>query len=331
MRFHYEAGESFADRKVRIIGPKGTQELKTDSNGVYEIYDLPAGRYFVEPEVPKGWKIAADWLRYSPSVDRNAKELSLPRIPIVLEANKHAGLDIMFEIDNAVRGHIYDPLGQPMKDVCLKLTPADGTKGAYLADCTEKDGSFNIDEIPPGAYVIMVNDDGKMTSSEPFGTLYYPKTSKREEATVFNLVLGDMIENLEIYPPIELKTITVEGVFLFSDGKPVAGESVSFESARQKSAENNDDDDDPNEARVDTDEKGRFSIKVVQGANGYLFGWMYSYVGEFENCPKLDRLIKRAGTDVPEIKTQMVPLRATTNVYGVELKFPFPYCKKAEK
>jgi hypothetical protein len=82
---------------------------------------------------------------------------------------------------------------------------------------------------------------------------------------------------------------------------------------------------------ISTECAGRFSIKIVQGANGVLYGWMYSYVGEFENCPKLDRLIKKSGADDPKIRTQALPLRAATNVYGVELKFPFPYCKKAEK
>jgi hypothetical protein len=327
--FVYDAGESRAGRKIRIIGSKHTQELKTDDNGVYEIYDLPAGRYFVEPEIPKGWKVGDFALGYPSSLDRNTKGGSVQRIPIILEANKHAGLDIMFEIDNVVRGHIYDPLGQPMKDVCLDLVPADGTKGAYLADCTETDGAFEIDEIPPGGYVIVVNDDGKMTSTEPFGTFYYPKVLKREEAAVFNIGLGDIVENLEIYPPIELKTITVEGVFLYSDGKPVADESVSFKAARKESRGNDEDKDDRNDASTNTDLKGRFSIKIVHGANGFLLGSMYSYVGEFENCPKLDRLIKQAGSGNPEIKTAPIEIQATTNLYGVGLKFPFPSCKKA--
>ena len=328
--FKYETGESVAGRKIRITGNKQTHELKTDSNGVYEIYDLPAGRYFVEPETPKGWKVASFWIGYSPSLDRTSKEGSLQRIPIVLEANKHAALDIMFEIDNVVRGRIIDPLGQPMNGVCLDLVPADGSKGEYLADCTEKEGVFEIDEIPPGAYVIVVNDDGEKTSTEPFGTFYYPKVLKREEATVLNIAVGDVIEGLEIYPPIELKTVTVEGVLLYSDGKPVANESVEFKAARKESAKKDEDDDDPNDAGVTTDSKGRFSIKIVQGTQGTLFGGMYSYVGEFENCPKLDRLIKQAGESVQEIKTPPVEIRATTNVYDVELKFPFPYCKKAK-
>ena len=58
-----------------------------------------------------------------------------------------------------------------------------------------------------------MNDDGEMTSDEPFGTFYYAKAPKREEATVFNIGLGDIVENLEIFPPVELKTIAVVGVF----------------------------------------------------------------------------------------------------------------------
>ena len=326
--FRYTTGESLAGRKIRIIGTKRTHEIKTDDNGVFEIYDLPAGRYFVEPEIPKGWKIAQFWFENS-SVDPNAKEGSLQKIPIILEANKHAGLDIMLDIDNVIRGHIYDPLGQPMKDVCVHAVPADGTKGPYLGDCTEEDGAFTVDEIPPGAYVIVVNEDGEMTSTEPFGKFYYPKALKREEATVFNINLGDIIENVEIYPPIELKTITVEGVLLFSDGKPVADEWVSFKAVRKKSAGNNDEDEeDSNDAGASTDSKGRFSIKIVHGANGSLFGEMNSYVGRFENCPKHDRLIKQG--ENRELKTPALEIRATTNLYGVELKFPFPSCKKVK-
>jgi len=82
LQFRHDAGESVSGRKVRIVGAKRTYELKTDDNGVYEIYDLPPGRYFVEPEVPKGWKVSKYYLDYSPSIDRNAKEGSLTNIPI---------------------------------------------------------------------------------------------------------------------------------------------------------------------------------------------------------------------------------------------------------
>ncbi|MBV9927136.1 MAG: hypothetical protein JOZ96_19110 [Acidobacteria bacterium] len=43
--------------KVRIKGEKKTYEATTDANGVYELYDLPAGTYIIEPELPPGLKV----------------------------------------------------------------------------------------------------------------------------------------------------------------------------------------------------------------------------------------------------------------------------------
>ena len=98
LSFNNAAGESVAGRKIRLMGTEGTYETKTDENGVYEIYDLPAGRYLVEPEVTKGWKVRF-WMNYSPSLDGIAVVGWLPKIPIILEAKKHVGLHIVFEID----------------------------------------------------------------------------------------------------------------------------------------------------------------------------------------------------------------------------------------
>src|SRR5690606_22097843 len=42
---------------VKIIGNKRSVTLKTDKNGVYEIYDLPPGKYEILPDIPKGWKL----------------------------------------------------------------------------------------------------------------------------------------------------------------------------------------------------------------------------------------------------------------------------------
>ena len=44
-------------KRIKIIGKDKTYEAKTDKDGIFEIYDLPPGKYFVEPEMPAGWKI----------------------------------------------------------------------------------------------------------------------------------------------------------------------------------------------------------------------------------------------------------------------------------
>lgn len=327
LSFENQTDESVAGRKIRIVGAGRTYEVETDEDGVYEVYDVPAGTYYIEPEIPRGWRVANFWLSYSPSFAGSEEVKSPKKIPITLKEKKHAGLDIRFEIDNAVRGHIYDPSGRPMRGVCLDLVPADGSKGPYLADCTEKDGAFEIDEIPPGSYVLVINDDGKVSSTEPFATFYYPNVTKREEATVFHIGLGEFIENLQIYPPITAETITVEGIFTYSDGKPVVGEAVSFKSTRAAANGRDEENDD----RAETDSKGRFSIKIIKGSRGWLYGSMYTYLGEFENCPQLDRLIKQTGESAPEMKTPPIEIRAETSIYGVQLRFPFPACKKKKE
>jgi hypothetical protein len=323
IRFAADGHPDVAGRLIRVVGAKGTYKVRTDANGVYEIYDLPPGRYTIEPDIPPGWKLDRYWLSYSRNSPPDAERDPLTKVPILLEAKKHTGLDIVFEIDNAVRGRIFDAEGRPMNGVCLDLIPADGSKGKYLADCTETGGMFEIDEIPPGRYVLVVNDDGEVSSNEPFGTFYYPNVLKREEATVFEIGLGNFIEDLQIYAPIAAEIVVVEGVLLFSDGKPVMDERVEFVAEKTGESEKAD-------ARAKTDARGRFSIKILKGSKGRLAGTMYTYVGKYENCPQLDKIIKQTGNSFLELKTPAFEITAETSLYGVELKYPFPGCKKAK-
>lgn len=39
--------------KVKIYNEKNSYEAKTDKNGVYEIWDIPVGKYKITPEIPK--------------------------------------------------------------------------------------------------------------------------------------------------------------------------------------------------------------------------------------------------------------------------------------
>lgn len=316
-----------AGLKVRVVGAGKTYEVKTDEHGVYEIYDAPAGRYTVEPETPPGWKVAYYWLGRSPSLagfgEENPK--GPPKIPIVVEAKKHAGLDISFEIDNAVAGRVFDTAGRPMDDVCLELLPARGEipEHHYEGDCTERGGRFRFDEITPGDYVLVVNRDGHVTNSTPFASFFYPNVARREEATVFQIGLGVHVEDLRVYVPKMEETVTVEGAFTYSDGKPVADEWVEFvaENAEER---------DPRNARVKTDARGRFFVRLLKGRKGVLYGEMYTYVGEFENCPKLDRAVRQAGGTNATLRTSAVEIQGVSSLYNVELRYPFPGCKKAE-
>ncbi len=43
--------------RLEVRGKGIRRLLETDANGIYEIYDLPLGRYKIIPKVPTGWEI----------------------------------------------------------------------------------------------------------------------------------------------------------------------------------------------------------------------------------------------------------------------------------
>lgn len=329
--FNSNEGPGVANRTIRVVGAKRTYEAKTDENGVYEIYDLPAGRYLVEPEITPGWKIDVDASRRSPSfadaesVDEIVSGGRLVRIPVVLEDKRHAGVDIYFEIDNAISGRVLDAAGRPMREVCLRLFPAADERQAafpYKANCTRDDGAFLFEEIPTGSYVLIVNEDGKVSSSEPFGKFYYPNVAERERAGLITVGPGDRVTGLDIHPPAGIETITVEGRFLYSDGKPVTGETVMFEPEKPTY-------DIDAEAKTYTDAAGRFSLKILKGLKGRLLGQMSSASNDLKSCPKLEAAMKEGG-DWPVVKTAALALKGDADLSDVEFRFPFPYCHKAK-
>jgi hypothetical protein len=272
-----------------------------------------------------GYKIDPFMLRYSPSVVRNdyeEPEFKKNQVAITLEPKKHAGVDIAFQIDNVVRGKVLGPKGKPMVGACVALPFSDATEGGGGGDCTDEKGVFEITSVPSGSYVVAVNVDGKLSSSEPFGTFYYPNVSDRARAAVITIGPGEVINDINIVVPSLAETITVEGVLRYSDGKPVVDEYVEFEAEKAERI-----DGDVNEK---TDANGHFSLKLLKGVKGELSAEDYVYIGEYENCPKLDSLIRKSGRDNTTLKTNVIPILADRNIFNLELVFPFPACKKKE-
>ena len=313
-------------RRVKIVGEKKTYELTTNRDGVYEIYDLPPGKYVVQPEIPDGWKIAypSGSAAARNDEDDDSDKPKKRSFQVILEAGKHAYYDFGYGVNNAIRGKVFDTAGKPMKSVCLDLLPAQGKASRYFYEsaCTKKDGTFEIEGISPGAYVIVINKDGKLSSAEPFPTFYYPNVIEREKAAVITIGPGHILDGINIYVPRMDETISVEGVARYLDGKPVGEGSVYFEA--EKPGEGIE-----GKARAETDSNGRFTIKILKGLKGRLYGQMYAYSGQYESCPKLEELIKSSGR-IGDIKTNAIDLQADEDIASVELRFPFPGCKKAK-
>ena len=321
--YGYWNGSDFdaANKKIRIFNEKKSFETKTNHEGIYEIYDLPAGTYRLEPEMPKGWRIAQHWLRNSQNATQ--EQDSTRSVVFTLEPKKHANLDVSFEPDNAVEGSVVDPNGAAMVNVCAYLWEPDESDVYGSFDCTDEQGRFRIESITAGSYHLVLNRTGKPNSKKPFSRTFYPGVAEREKAALITIGYGETVKGIDVVIPKVVETISVEGVLLYSDDKPFVDEDVSFKANESYG-------DDGNE-REKTDVQGRFKLKIVKGVKGVILSDVFVSLDSYENCPKLDALIRESGNNFTSIKSSQVTIEGDRDIFDLIIKFPFPACKRKKE
>jgi hypothetical protein len=313
----YSNYKPLPNHTIRISGNGKNIELKTDENGFYEIYDLPAGKYNIKVERIEGYKLSRLEKIYS--------------FEVTIKPKSHTEQNIVYSIDNSVSGKFFDSNGIALKNVCIHLNPADGSKGKYLGTCTDENGKFEIDDIPIGDYVIVINDDGEISANEPFGTFYYPNVTKREEAKVFKIGAGQQVKNLKINAPTTVETVTISGKVVFENGIPKLKRSYEFVSVEFKADENKKKTTKiDGESRAIVDEQGNFSLRVLKGQKGKFSAELLTFIGEYIKCPKLDKILRKQGERSTDVNSNSIAIDGSKDLTGVILKFPFPSCKKAK-
>lgn len=321
-----EGGESaykqLANRNIRVVGNGKNIQVKTDESGVYEIYDLPIGKYKVSVEPIVGYKTTPfDY----PTVES---------IQVEIKTKQHIEQNFEYYIDNSISGKIFDLSGKPLKDVCLDLAPVEGKESKYFFnfDCTKEGGSFKLSQIPVGKYVIVVNYRNEISARQPFGVFYYPNKVKREEAQTITIGAGEYIKDLVITAPTTAETITISGKVIFENGIPKEKDGYEFISVNFKPDKNEKETTGiDGESRADVDEKGNFSLRVLKGQKGKFSAELLTFIGDHINCPKLDSILRKQGESSMETYSNSIAIDGSKDLSGIILKFPFPSCKKAKR
>jgi hypothetical protein len=316
--------------KVTITGEHKTYEVYTDRNGVYEIYGLPPGLYDVLPEIPLGLKLRFG-IFHGPQEIIDRKPLGKQSFLVTSRGKlAEAGCiseDFVLSSDTLIRGRVLGADGRALRNVCLKLEPVSNKVSRYfhIFDCTKADGSYTLDDMPPGEYRIVANDEGTVNSFEPFPTIYYPGTFDKEKATVVTVVAGDGPQVYDIIVPWRLPTRVLRGVLLYADGRPVANEFVWFRADEKRKGFDGD-------MNATTDEQGRFSLVVLDGWKGKVFGSITIYEGLFSNCPAISKMIKEKGSDrLFDVESNAVSLEANQVMENITLTMKFAYCAKTRE
>jgi hypothetical protein len=233
--------DPLANLAITIEGEGKRLELKTDSRGYFETYDLQPGNYTVRTEVTGKLRGA------------EARTVELP-------ADAVASVVFRTTTMGSLSGRVLDREGGPVRDIQVELLPPGGNPlpGRIITYVsTGEDGRFVFHELVAGRYVLGINSTGRRSLySAPFLPSYFPKAASNAEAKVITVAdgietdVGDFVVQ-ERYPTVE-----VAGVVITPDGKPVEGASVSM----NKSGGDWD-----ATRSVHTDSAGRFLHHVFEG------------------------------------------------------------------
>jgi hypothetical protein len=304
-----------AGRNIQIVGPNRTYHIKTGEDGVFEIYGLPPGRYRMEPEVPTGWMIERrrfdDVQNAMESVEGSPKN----QVTFIIKPHRHTTIDLEFVEDEGISGRVFGPSGKPMLDVTVHLLKAEDDGKRSRFDTTDWKGRFLLEAREPGDYVLVLNLDGKKSSDQPFPTMYYPNVSEREKATVFKLGPGIPRKELTIVLPKLEDRITVKGIVRYSSNWPLCRAHVKFKTIDKT--------DFYGDVSVETDTDGSFSLTLLKGVSGGLYGEFDVWAGEHPFCPNAEEILRRSGKNYAAVQTRLIKLSANRNIKGLVLEFPF--------
>lgn len=324
--WQYYEYQNLADKKLRIVGNGKDIELKTDKNGIFEIYDLLPGKYKIFTDKISGYKQNFNSSNSIIILGQIAQTI------IEIKAKSHSEVSFRYTIDNLISGKFFDANGIPLKNVNIRLIPTTVKPKNYFYkgnDNTDKDGNFKFKEIPVGTYIIVINQNGKITASQPFETFYYPNVKNQAEANTFTISPGYFLDNLTINAPETEEVITVRGSVVFEDEKPADkdnSQNVSVEFIAE--TENKTKNEASKTSRAIVDENGNFIIRILKGQKGKLRGSISTYEGKYKDCAKHDKILIKSGNIFEDIKTPEIEIEANQNLEGLKLMFPYPSCKK---
>lgn len=190
-RFGQQAPKALGDSMVRVKANGKTYETRSDAEGIYQFYGLPAGKYEFDPKLPRGTKLSSFLGSDSPPE------------PVQLGANHCLQHDIAVFPSGSIQGRVLDAAGQRVRHAHVYIVPATqelpvGNSNLYW-ESLGKEGFFQFVHLPPGRYILVVNPEDETRAGFPYRTTFYPGVRNRADALLITVQSGAQIKNADIH------------------------------------------------------------------------------------------------------------------------------------
>ncbi len=166
---------------VQLRSDKFFLEARTDQDGVYTFYTVPAGAYSF-------WAYLPDHL-----------ELSQRKIELPAGACFEQNLAAL--PTGRIRGRVLDPKGQPLRSANVELFRADRYDDSATGpwELQGKKGYFEFNHVVPGNYILVFNQDNNPDPDAPFPRTFYPGVRELRSAEQIRLREGEERLNADIH------------------------------------------------------------------------------------------------------------------------------------
>jgi hypothetical protein len=255
--YQWKEGEDvirpIADVEVVVEAGDEKYEMRSDAQGRFRVSGLQPGNYRVKLKVPQGLT--------SESLKDDRSRLLEGEVTVV--ARGCVETEFHLEPDTRVSGRVIDATGQAVARMRLEMRPAPNNRNNYSAILyayTDAEGRFEFKTVPPGSYLLGF----RLTSNSsgeplPYARLYYPGVTTMAQAGVIRVQEGECLRDLELRLLPRLEEINLEGLVVWEDGRPAPGAGVTvslFEEGAMTMYN-----------VLKADERGRFTVKVFNGAS----------------------------------------------------------------
>lgn len=210
-----------AGAQITVTGPAASRKVTTDSEGVYELEDLPPGDYAL--------RLSMLETQSEGCLNRDG---SPARIHLGDDGVVERNLHVFWE--GRIEGAVKSDSGSPAH-AWVQLLSADERRVSGCIDwfqITAKDGSYRFQQVPPGRYRIVLNPNGPF-DEWPHDLQYFPSGVHESAARVFELAPGQQVKGIDFRPPL-LPPRTTQVRVTWPNGEVAAdaGICVAYENTR---------------------------------------------------------------------------------------------------